>query len=44
MKYFPPCMLNLNQYLKINRHLRHDGRRQLWGFFKACGMDVYDNK
>ena len=43
-KYFPPCMLNLNQNLKVNRHLRHDGRRQLWGFFKACGMDVHDNK
>jgi DNA primase large subunit len=43
-KYFPPCMLNLNQHLKISRHLKHDGRRQLWGFFKACGMDVHDNK
>lgn len=43
-KFFPPCMLNLNQHLKVNRHLRHDGRRQLWGFFKACGMDVHDNK
>ena len=43
-KFFPPCMLNLNQHLKTNRHLKHDGRRQLWGFFKACGMDVHDNK
>ena len=43
-KAFPPCMLNLNQHLKIYRHLRHDGRRQLWSFFKACGMDVHDNK
>lgn len=43
-RFFPPCMLHLNQQLKINRHLKHDGRRQLWGFFKACGMDAYDNK
>lgn len=43
-KFFPPCMHNLNQTLKVNRHLRHDGRRQLWGFFKACGMDVHENK
>lgn len=43
-RFFPPCMLNLNQNLKKSRHLKHDGRRQLWGFFKACGMDVHDNK
>lgn len=43
-KFFPPCMMDLKQQLKIHRHLKHDGRRQLWGFFKACGMDVHDNK
>lgn len=37
-KVFPPCMLNLNQHLKKHRHLKHDGRRQLWTFFKSCGM------
>jgi DNA primase large subunit len=43
-KYFPPCMINLQQNLKLNHHLKHDGRRQLWNFFKACGMDIHDNK
>ena len=43
-KYFPPCMLHLNRKLKENNHLKHEGRRQLWLFFKGCGMDVNDNK
>lgn len=43
-KYFPPCMLYLNQKLIQLKHLKHDGRRQLWLFFKGCGMDVVDNK
>jgi DNA primase large subunit len=43
-KYFPPCMLNLNQKLKQMNHLKHDGRRQLWLFLKGCGMDAVDNQ
>jgi len=43
-RFFPPCMLNLNQKLKLYNHLKHDGRRQLWLFLKGCGMDVTDNQ
>ena len=43
-KLFPPCMLHLNQKIKQNSHLKHEGRRQLWLFLKGCGMDVHDNK
>ena len=42
-RFFPPCMMNLNARLKQNHHLKHDGRRQLWLFFKGCGMDANDN-
>ena len=43
-RFFPPCMLNLNQRLKQSNHLKHEGRRQLWLFLKGCGMDVTDNQ
>jgi len=43
-RFFPPCMLNLNQKLKQYNHLKHDGRRQLWLFLKGCGMDCTDNQ
>ena len=43
-KYFPPCMMSLTQVLKQRGHLRHDGRRQLWLFFKGCGMSSIDNQ
>jgi DNA primase large subunit len=43
-KFFPPCAAHLNQKLKENGHLKHDGRRQLWLFLKQCGMRLEDNK
>jgi len=43
-KFFPPCMMHLNQKLKQFNHLKHEGRRQLWLFLKGCGMDAQDNK
>jgi DNA primase large subunit len=42
-KFFPPCMQHLNKKLKDNNHLKHEGRRQLWLFFKGCGMDANEN-
>jgi DNA primase large subunit len=43
-RFFPPCMMHLNQKLKQYNHLKHEGRRQLWLFLKGCGMEAHDNK
>lgn len=39
---FPPCMYNITNMLKQNRHLKYNGRLLLWPFLKDCGMKIED--
>lgn len=39
---FPPCIRQLMDGLQQDKKLKHDGRVQLWAFFKAAGMTLDD--
>lgn len=40
---FPPCMMNMFQSLKTDRHLKHEGRRQFGLFLKGVGLSMEES-
>ncbi|KMV66178.1 putative DNA primase [Encephalitozoon cuniculi EcunIII-L] len=41
-RYFPPCMQDIMERLRKNKHLKYNDRQTLCLFLKDCGMSVED--